>query len=244
MIPILSVRNLSTGYGKKQVLFNVNLDVMPGEVLLIAGSNGSGKSTLLKAIYGLLSPWNSDAEIVFHPTPEGPLVGTNPSRNLRIGLAYLPQKNAVFENLTVEENLHLSGHTLSRQPFIDRCDEVLALFPTLKVLFHRKPERMSGGERQIVALAMILLHWPKLLLLDEPFAGLDAQHTQLLGNTIRQISQQRRCTILLTEHRLGDVSTWAHRIVHFRQGCVLPDNLQTESLPTEPFLEKSGSNHL
>ena len=65
MAPILSVRNLSTGYGKKQVLFDVSLDVMPGEILLITGGNGSGKSTLLKAIYGLLPPWNADAEIMF-----------------------------------------------------------------------------------------------------------------------------------------------------------------------------------
>jgi ABC-type multidrug transport system ATPase subunit len=72
MHPILTVRNLSTGYGKKQVLFNVSLDVMPGEILLITGGNGSGKSTLLKAIYGLLPPWNTDAEIVFRPNPDGP----------------------------------------------------------------------------------------------------------------------------------------------------------------------------
>lgn len=111
--PILSVRKLSTGYGKKQVLFDVNLDVMPGEVVLITGGNGSGKSTLLKAIYGLLAPWNADAEILFRPDPDGPAVSTYPpSDNLSKGLAYVPQKNAVFEDLTVEDNLRLAGHIL------------------------------------------------------------------------------------------------------------------------------------
>ena len=87
MQPILSVRNLSTGYGKKQVLFDVSLDVMPGEILLITGGNGSGKSTLLKAIYGLLAPWNDDAEITFRPDPNGPALNTRPAHlNLSKGL--------------------------------------------------------------------------------------------------------------------------------------------------------------
>src|SRR5438552_4022741 len=97
MAPILSVQNLSTGYGKKQVLFGVSLDVMPGETLLITGGNGSGKSTLFKAIYGLIPPWNPDAKIVFRPDPEGANLTTSPSTfNLSKGLAYLPQMNSVF----------------------------------------------------------------------------------------------------------------------------------------------------
>ena len=81
--PILSVRKLSTGYGKKQVLFDVSLDVMPGEIVLITGGNGSGKSTLLKAIYGLLPPWNGDAEILYRPDGTGSAISTiNTSFNL------------------------------------------------------------------------------------------------------------------------------------------------------------------
>ena len=114
MAPILSVRKLSVGYGKKQVLFDVNLDMMPSEVLLITGGNGSGKSTLLKAIYGLLHPWNADAEILFRPIPDSPALNTTPpTLNLSKGLAYLPQKNAVFDDLTVEDNIRLAGHTLN-----------------------------------------------------------------------------------------------------------------------------------
>lgn len=79
---------------------------MPGEILLITGGNGSGKSTLLKAIYGLLPPWNADAEILFRSDPNGPALNTQPATlNLSRGLAYLPQKNAVFDDLSVEDNL-------------------------------------------------------------------------------------------------------------------------------------------
>ncbi len=97
MKPILSVRKLSTGYGKKQVLFDVDLDIMPGEIVLVTGGNGSGKSTLLKAIYGLLPPWNDDAEIIFRPDPKGAALSTiPPSDNLWKGLAYVPQKKCSF----------------------------------------------------------------------------------------------------------------------------------------------------
>lgn len=159
MTPILSVRNLSTGYGKKQVLFDVSLDVMPGEILLITGGNGSGKSTLLKAIYGMLSPWNAEGKIVFQPDPNGPNLNTQPpTLNLAKGLAYLPQKNAVFDDLTVEDNLRLAGHILrDRHEFAARRDEVLVLLSSLRPLLLRKPEKMSGGERQMIAMAMLLL---------------------------------------------------------------------------------------
>ena len=177
MTPILSVRNLSTGYGKKQVLFDVSLDVMPGEILLITGGNGSGKSTLLKAIYGMLSPWNAEGKIVFQPDPNGPALNTqSATHNLRRGLAYLPQKNAVFDDLTVEDNLRLAGHTLRRSQGILPLAATKSSRPSLCciALLHRKPEKMSGGERQMTALAMVLLHHPKLLILDEPTAGLDS----------------------------------------------------------------------
>lgn len=218
MPPILSVRNLSTGYGKKQVLFDVNLEVIPGEILIITGGNGSGKSTLLKAIYGLLPPWNADAEIVFRPNPDGPPVGTRPATlNLPKGLAYLPQKNAVFDDLTVEDNLRLAGHTLrDRLDFADRRAQVLASLPTLCALLQRKPEKLSGGERQMTAFAMALLHRPTLLLLDEPLAGLDSENLHLLTNTIRATHQQHGFALVLVEHRITEFAALAHRTMRLR----------------------------
>lgn len=225
MAPVLSVRNLSTGYGKKQVLFEANLDVMPGELLLVTGGNGSGKSTLLRAIFGLLQPWNSDAEILFRPDPEGPARKTwPPNLNLAQGLAYLPQKNAVFDDLTVEDNLRLAGHTLGhRREFAARCDESLASLPAVKPLLRRKPEEMSGGERQMVALAMVLLHQPRLLLLDEPLAGLDSGNLQVLAGIIREIHGQRGLALIIVEHRIAEFADLAQRNIRLRLGVIAED---------------------
>lgn len=220
MIPILSVRNLTTGYGKKQVLFGVSLDVMPEEILLITGGNGSGKSTLLKAIYGLLPAWNADAEIVFQPDPSGPAIRTTPPHeNLRRGLAYLPQKNAVFDDLTVEDNLRLAGDSLpDRKTFATRRNVVLETLPSVRLLLHHKPEKMSGGERQMLALASVLIHQPRLLLLDEPTAGLDSANSVLVLNTLRTVSHANEMTLIVVEHRRHECAALDGRLCRMRLG--------------------------
>jgi len=222
MTPILTVRNLSTGYGKKQVLFNVSLDVMPGEILLITGGNGSGKSTLLKAIYGLLPAWNADAEIIFHPNPDGPALSTQPATlNLSKGLAYLPQKNAVFDDLTVEDNLRLAGHTLrDGKEFAARRQGVLATLPVLTPLLRRRPEKMSGGERQMTALAMVLLHRPKLLLLDEPTAGLAEDLALATCTIMEKVQATLGASVVFVEHRIELVKPTASRTLSLRLGQI------------------------
>lgn len=225
MPPILSVRNLSTGYGKKQVLFDVSLDVMPGEILLITGGNGSGKSTLLKAIYGLLPPWNADAEILFRPDPNDPALNTQrPSLNLRNGLAYLPQKNAVFDDLTVDDNLRLASDSLTdRKIFAARREEVLTRFPSLRSFLKRKPEKMSGGERQITALAMLFLHRPRLLLLDEPTAGLDGHNAGLVLDTLKRANCDASLTLMVVEHRRNECAALGGKVYRMRLGKLAAD---------------------
>ena len=220
MIPILSVRNLSTGYGKEQVLFDVSFDLMPGEMVLITGGNGSGKSTLFKAIYGLLPAWNADAEIVFRPNPHTPALSTQvPAHNLLKGLAYLPQKNAVFDDLTVEENLQLAGYTLpDAQEFAARRDEVLVALPALQPLHRRKAETLSGGERQQVALGMTLLHRPKLLLLDEPLSGLDAIGVGQILSLVKDLHARFNLSLLFVEHRQTANVDYFSRALRLRLG--------------------------
>lgn len=220
MTPILSVQHLSTGYGKKQVLFDVSLDVMPGEILLITGGNGSGKSTLLKVIYGLLPAWNADAEIIFRPDPNGPAIRTTPPHeNLHRALAYLPQKNAVFDDLTVEDNLRLSGDSLSDcKTFATRREEVLESLPAVRPLLRRKPEKMSGGERQVVALGMLLLHRPRLVMLDEPTAGLDSAHLAAVTAILQQLKKAWQITLIVVEHRSDADVSLADRTCTMRLG--------------------------
>ena len=229
MHPILSVQNLSTGYGKRQVLFKLSLDVMHNEIVLITGGNGSGKSTLLKAIYGLLPAWNAEAEIVFRPCPNASAIDTRQANNnLKNGLAYLPQKNAVFDTLTVEDNLRLAGHILrDRNLFDKRRDEILTTLPKLASLLGRKAERMSGGERQMLALAMTLLHRPRLILLDEPTAGLGYELAQEIYVTLREIRKNSASTIIVVEHRKDSASLNPDWIARVNFGRLQPpiDNL-------------------
>ena len=240
MTSILSVRKLTTGYGKKPVLFDVSFDVEPGEIIVVAGGNGSGKSTLLKAIFGLIAPWNPDAEIIFRPDPTYPILATHPPiLNLSKGLAYLPHKNAVFDDLTVEENLRLSGYTLrDREEFAARREEVLALVPALGPLLHSKPERMSGGERQMAALAMVLLHRPRLLLLDEPTAGLTENLASEIFRLIGKLRETTGFAAVVVEHRLEYAQTIASRMVALNLGKL--ESVPTGALSQSKLAEEAG----
>ena len=220
MDTILSVKNLSAGYGKKQVLFDVNLDIIRGEVLLITGGNGSGKSTLLKAMFGLISPWDRRTQIRFRPDPKVSEMTTHlPSKNLQKGIAYLSQKNAVFNDLTVLEALRLTESTAAcSYGFTERLDEVLTLIPALKPLLPQKPATMSGGERQLTALAILLLYRPRLLLLDEPLAGLDERQSGRIEEVLAELHTSQKVTLVIVEHRLLQNPTFIQREVAMNLG--------------------------
>jgi len=190
---MLEVKNISSGYGKKQVLYDVSLTVEKGEVVLLTGGNGSGKSTLLKCIYNLLPCWTG--EIFF----EGEnLNGTKPSDLIKKGIVYIPQKDFYFENLTVNENLQISGNTLPKDILRERICEVYEL-TGLGKLKKRKPFDLSGGERKILAFGMGLIHHPKLLLLDEPMAGLDIHSENLVKDLISE-RIDKKIGFLIVEH--------------------------------------------
>ena len=192
---MLEVKNISSGYGKKQVLYDVSLQVNKGEVVLLTGGNGSGKSTLLKCIYNLLPCWSG--EIFF----EGQKInGLKPSDLIRKGIVYIPQKDFYFENLTVEENLQISGHTLLKPELKERIAEVYELTDLAKFR-KRKPFDLSGGERKILAFGMGLIHKPKLLLFDEPFAGIDAKNTVTLLNLFKETVIKPDNGVIIVEHK-------------------------------------------
>ena len=189
---MLEVKNISSGYGKKQVLYDVSLQVRKGEVVLLTGGNGSGKTTLLKCIYNLLPLWSG--EIWF----EGERIdGLKPSDLIRKGVVYIPQKDFCFENLTVEENLQIAGNVLTKQTLKGRIRKVYEL-TGLEKLKNRKPFYLSGGEKKLLAFGMGLIHNPKLLLTDEPLAGLAKSNI----DTLLKIMENKNNTygMLLVEH--------------------------------------------
>lgn len=192
---MLEVKNISSGYGKKQVLYDVSLQVNKGEVVLLTGGNGSGKSTLLKCIYNSLFCWSG--EIFF----EGEKInGIKSSDLIQKGIVYIPQKDFYFENLTVEENLQISGYTLPKGELKERIAAVYDLTGLTKFR-KRKPFDLSGGERKILAFGMGLIHKPKLLLFDEPFAGVDAKNTTVLLTLFTETIISTKNSVIIVEHK-------------------------------------------
>lgn len=160
---MLGIRKLETGYGKKQVLFGLSIEVSEGEIVALIGPNGAGKSTVLKAICGLIPAWKG--EIQFNGDM---IAGSTPARNVARGITFAPQGSRVFADLTVMENLEIGGFQLPRKEAKSRIAEILDFFPVLKERTRQDAGKLSGGEQQMLAVARALVPKPKLLMLDEP----------------------------------------------------------------------------
>jgi branched-chain amino acid transport system ATP-binding protein len=193
---MLEVKNISTGYEKKQVLFDVSFTVGDNEIILLTGGNGSGKSTVLKCIYGLLPIWNKNGKVIFN----GDDISRLPSSKMvKKGIVYIPQKNNYFESLTIHENLVVSGSTYSNVDIKQRVKDVYKL-PNLYEFRDRTPFSLSGGERQMLALGNALMHQPKLILFDEPFAGLDEANTKIMVEELLSL-KEKKISMLIVEHK-------------------------------------------
>lgn len=213
---MLKVENISTGYEKKQVLFDVSFEVKQGEIVLLVGSNGSGKSTLLKTIYGLLPLWNK-GQIFF----DGENITDKPTAALlQKGLLYIPQKNNLFEDLTVKENLQMAGITLDQQILPHQIENVLSIFTALLPHLHRTPMKISGGERQLLTLAMATLHKPKMILVDEPYIALSPHNIKLVSGTLKLLSNKYGITFLVVEQRIKECMDISNRVISLKLGKV------------------------
>jgi ABC-type branched-subunit amino acid transport system ATPase component len=167
---ILEAVDVQAGYREVNILSDVSLRVRRGQIVTIIGPNGSGKSTLLKTIYGLVRLRHGS--ITFNDgTSMRSLAGLAPYRITALGLNYLPQRSNVFEDLSVRENLEI-GHIPRGKPRRDSFDRVFELFPVIKDRQKARAGTLSGGQRQMLALARALVTEPQLLILDEPSAGL------------------------------------------------------------------------
>jgi ABC-type branched-subunit amino acid transport system ATPase component len=198
----LELREVVAGYGGQPILHGVSLSVQPGETLVVVGPNGSGKSTLMKTAVGLLRPMSGavrlgDADVT--------ALGA-PARAAR-GLAYVPQEANVFRNMTVLENLHVGYEFVAPAKgaaFAERLEAVLALFPEIHVKLRSTAGHLSGGQRQMVAMAAALMPEPTVLALDEPSAGLSPRNAELLFEVIGRVAASG-VTMLIVEQntRLG-----------------------------------------
>lgn len=198
---MLTVSHLITGYGKKLVVRGVSFEIGKQEIVLLSGGNGSGKSTILKAIYGLLPLWKDETGKQGIITFDGQnITNMETSHLLKRGIAYMPQKRNVFENFTIDENLAVAAGIYTKQEGWYRIEHVYDTFPVLKRFRKRTPFSMSGGEKQILAFGCAMLHSPILMLLDEPFAGVDIANSEILLREILSL-QQSGVSFLIVEHK-------------------------------------------
>jgi branched-chain amino acid transport system ATP-binding protein len=213
---MLKVERIITGYGKKQVLTGVTFSVAQGDVVLLSGGNGSGKSTVLKTIYGLLKPWTPEGKVIF----EGNDITALPvSEMIRRGIAYLPQKKNVFEDFTVEENLLVSAGIYPKAEAKARTGQVFETLPLLQTLRKRTPFHLSGGEKQLLAFGNVLVYSPKLILLDEPFAGVDVSNSEILMNAICDL-HRKNVTFVVVEHKRELMKSIANKEIELELGMV------------------------
>lgn len=182
-MPLLEVEEVVAGYGEMEVLRGVSLRVEPDEIVSIVGPNGAGKSTVMKLVFGLLKPWQG--RVIFGGQD---ISGLAPEKIVRLGLCYVPQVENVFPNLTVEENLDMGAYILDG-PLDDRKRRVYDLFPRLAERRKQRAGKMSGGERQMVAMGRALMLDPKLLLLDEPSAGLAPLLVDMIFEKVSDINR-------------------------------------------------------
>lgn len=190
---VLEVADLVVGYTDLNILHGVSLYVSAGEIVTIIGPNGAGKSTLAKTVFGLLTPRAGD--IVFAGRSIG---GLRPSLIVQQGLCYVPQERNVFPNLTVRENLEMGGYLLPPATVRARTQEMFEVFPDLLPKANNKAGTLSGGQRQMLAMGRALMLKPRLLVLDEPSAGLAPQMVTMVFAKVREINQ-RGCAILMVE---------------------------------------------
>ncbi|MGC8816927.1 MAG: ABC transporter ATP-binding protein [Candidatus Hadarchaeum sp.] len=190
---MLTIRGLNAGYGKFQVLFDVNAEVKKGKILTIVGPNGSGKSTLIKTVMGMTKVYSG--KITFK---NDDITGLSTHLVTKRGISYLPQTGNVFSNLTVEENLMLAGYTLSKEDTKKRISETIEEFPIVKKYLRKKCGFLSGGERQMVAMAMAMIRKPEMILFDEPVASLSPKAANEVMKKILELNK-RGITVVLIE---------------------------------------------
>ena len=208
---LLICTDIVAGYSSgDEILKGVNFAVGPGEIVAIIGPNGAGKSTLLKAIAGLLRP--SRGAVVLDGRP---INGLTPREIAQSGVAFVPQEANIFPSLSVRENLEIGGY-LDPASVRRRIDLAFQRFPMLAEKRHRAARTMSGGQRQVLAMATALMVAPRLLLLDEPSAGLSPVAAETLFATIVEVNRDG-VAIAMVEQNANEALAIAHR------GVVLVD---------------------
>jgi ABC-type branched-subunit amino acid transport system ATPase component len=213
---LLEVDGLEAGYGDVVVLHGVSLRVAAGELVCIVGPNGAGKSTLLKAVYGLVRRSSGSIRLA------GEEIGDErPDRLTRRGLNLVPQIDNVFPSLTVRENLKVGVLGAPKSERAAALERVHELFPLLRERSRQRAGTLSGGQRKLLELARLLMAEPRLVLLDEPLAGVHRVLGRELLSHIHELRAERGTTFFFIEHDMEVVMANADRVIVMAHGRVI-----------------------
>ena len=209
--PVLEADRVTAGYGGVPVVREVSVRVGAGETVAVIGPNGAGKSTFLKALVGILRVTDGrvllgDSEVTNH----------SPEELARRGVGYVPQVGDIFEPLTVTENLEMGGFLLKPAEVRSRISEVCDVFPQLGSMLRRRADKLSGGERKMLAIGRVLMLDPKVLILDEPTANLSLQLADaVLREHVRRLAELGKAVLLVEQRARAvlEVATWTTVLV-------------------------------
>jgi branched-chain amino acid transport system ATP-binding protein len=240
--PLLNVGRLESGYGKIRVLHGIDLQMSAGEVVALLGPNGAGKTTLLRALSGLL-PVNS-GDVSFGGRD---ITNATPRETARQGLVHVIEGHRVFTQLSVTDNLLLAAYDLPRGERIARLEQALSFFPEIAEKRHERGGALSGGQQQMLTVAQGLVRQPRLLMLDEPSAGLSPVLVDRVLDVIARLRGQGTA-VLLVEQLLEKALTIADRVYALVQGHIVLEAATTEAnLPQRlerAYLGHDSAGHL
>ncbi len=228
MSALLAASGVIAGYGKKEIVRGVDLAVAEGEVLLVLGHNGAGKTTLMRALFGLLPLRAGRVGFAGHD-----ITGRRPADNVADGLAFVPQGHGIFRTLSVRDNLELGAFALKERAKLgERLDTVFALFPVLAERRTQVGGTLSGGEQQMLAIGMALMHAPRLVILDEPSIGLAPNLVDKVMQAVRDVNRRFGATILMVEQNVRYSLPIVDRV------CVLKTGLKIYDGPPGPLHDR------
>jgi branched-chain amino acid transport system ATP-binding protein len=223
---MLEAAGVVAGYGKKEIVRGVDLAGAEREVLLVLGHNGAGKTTLMRSLFGLVTPNAGRVRLAGRD-----ITGRPPADNVAAGLAFVPQGHGIFRSLSVADNLELGAFALAqRQTLGERLDIVFALFPVLAERRTQLGGTLSGGQQQMLAIGMALMHAPRMMILDEPSIGLAPNLVDKVMAAIHTVNERFGMTILMVEQNVRYSLPIAHRVAVLKTGLKIydgpPDPLQ------------------
>lgn len=229
---MLELRNVDAGYGSFQALFGATLEVRLGEAVGVIGPNGAGKTTLMRVISGLIRPragqvlWNGED-----------LAGVASHRIVELGIAHVPEHRRLFPRMTVEDNLRMGAFMPAARPkFAQRLDFVYSLFPRMKERRNQFAGTMSGGEQQMCSIGRALMSDPKILLMDEPSAGLAPVIVQQVFDLVRRI-RESGLTVLIVEQNVQQVLKVVDRAYLLEAGSIRMSGTSAELAASETIRE-------